>query len=113
MALREVSSPTAFDLSRIWWLQQPVMEAARDRRTSNEEGIMPMKRKISGMKAMDDAEYWLKECDGDRDDAVAKVRRYERGRLRQKTIIEAIDLLDARATRAIEERYGLATGPTH
>jgi hypothetical protein len=53
---------------------------------------MPMKRKISGMEAMKAAEYWLKKADGDRDDAVEFVRRYERGCLRQRTIIDAIDL---------------------
>jgi hypothetical protein len=66
---------------------------------------MSMKRKISGMEAMDWAAYWLKESDGDRDDAVECVRRYERGRLRQKTIIEAIDLLDARAFKEWEAKF--------
>ena len=64
-----------------------------------------MKRKISGMEAIDQAAYWLKEADDDRDDAVAKVLRYERGRLRQKTIIEAIDLLDARAHKEWEAKF--------
>lgn len=52
-----------------------------------------MKRTISGMGAIDQAEYWLKQADGDRDDAVVFVRRYERGCLRQRTIIDAIDFI--------------------
>ena len=66
---------------------------------------MPVERKIGGMEAIDKAAYWLKEADGDRDDAVAKVRRYVRGRLRQKTIIEAVDLLDARAHKEWEAKF--------
>ena len=42
---------------------------------------------------MDRAAYWLKEADGDRDEAVECVVRYVTGRLRRKTIIAAIDLL--------------------
>lgn len=69
--------------------------------------MMVMKRKISGVEAIDAAADLLKQADDDRDDAVALVRRYVRGRLRQRTIIEAIDLLDRRADAAFRERYGL------
>ena len=60
---------------------------------------MVIKRKIGGIEAMDTAKYWLNECDGDRDEAVVCVRRYERGIRRQNTIIEAIDLIDSRHDR--------------
>lgn len=66
---------------------------------------MPMKRKISGMEAMDKAEYWLKALDGDRDDAVRFVARHVRGRLRRETIIAAIDLLDERAHKEWEAKF--------
>jgi hypothetical protein len=69
---------------------------------------MPIK-KISGMEAMDRAERYLAEVEGDRDDAVARVRRYERGRVRQDTIIRAIDLLDDRATvEFMRRKFGVS-----
>jgi hypothetical protein len=68
---------------------------------------MVMKRKISGIEAIDQATYWLNEADGDRNAAVEDVRRYVRGRRRQATGIEAIDLLDRRAAAELRQRYGL------
>jgi hypothetical protein len=50
-------------------------------------------KKYTGMEAVDQARYWVKEAEGDYDEAVELARRYERGRVRQKDVIAAIDFL--------------------
>jgi hypothetical protein len=55
------------------------------------------KRTISGIEAVDLARFWLEQADGDHDDAVEKVRKYESGLVRERTIIAAIRFLERQA----------------
>lgn len=62
---------------------------------------MTIKRTISGMEAVDRAEYWLKYCNGDEDEAKECVRSSVRGRRRQTTIIAAIDFIERSKQRPL------------